>query len=212
MEKKVNEIFWTATRRIIGREAIDRRNRRRLKNRQVSIIASNCIGGVISHDLGLEFRSPFVNLWIKPGDYLKLLSRLKDYLCYDLKFVEEEGISYPVAMLNDIRIYFQHYKTQNEAQLSWNKRVSRINYDNIIVLFTDREGCSYQMIKEFDTLPYKRKVIFTHQYYPEIKSAYFFKRFAQDDEVGVLTSYKNAKLQIRYLDEYDYVSLINKEC
>ncbi|MGZ1316735.1 DUF1919 domain-containing protein [Lactobacillus delbrueckii subsp. bulgaricus] len=29
--------------------------------------------GVIYHDLGLQFKSPTINLWFKPKDYIKFL-------------------------------------------------------------------------------------------------------------------------------------------
>ena len=46
--------------------------RKRLINRDFSLISSNCNGAVILHDLGLSFKSPFVNLWIKPNDFIKM--------------------------------------------------------------------------------------------------------------------------------------------
>lgn len=42
--------------------------KRKVKNQNVTIIASNCIGGMVYHDLGLKFNSPFINLWITPKD------------------------------------------------------------------------------------------------------------------------------------------------
>ena len=42
------------------REKINQQNRRRLRNTNFSLIASNCTGGFILHDLKLQFRSPFV--------------------------------------------------------------------------------------------------------------------------------------------------------
>lgn len=208
--RKLNDEYWSILRNLVGRHAIDRKNRKRLRNPDVSIIASNCNGGIISHDLGLEFRSPFVNLWMEPGDYIKLISNLKEYLRSDLSFISEEGIPYPVAMLKDVKIYFQHFKTKEEAESCWKRRLKRMNYDNIAVFFTDRDGCTYQMLQEFDKLPYERKVAFTHIKYPELQSTYCFEGFADEDEVGVLSEYENERLQIRYLDRYDYVSLLNK--
>lgn len=207
---KMNDMYWATLRKIKGRQAIDRSNRKRIRNTDVSIIASNCNGGIISHDLGLQFRSPFVNLWIEPGDFVKLLSNLEEYLQCDLVFITAGDIPYPVALLKDVKIYFQHYKTEEEAESDWKKRRSRINYHNLAIVFTDRDGCTYQMLREFDALPYPRKVVFTHRTYHELKSAYCFECFAEEKEVGVLSDYKNDKLQIRYLDEFDYVTFLNE--
>ena len=103
--RKTEDIWWEICRSIIGRKAIDMKNRRRLINPNISIIASNCNGGVIYHDLGLQYQSPFINLWIKPNDFIKLLSDLRGYLSYELRFIREEAIPYPVAALKDILIY-----------------------------------------------------------------------------------------------------------
>ena len=208
--RKIDDLFWEKCQNIVGRKAIDRKNRRKLLKQEVSIIASNCNGGVIYHDLGLQYQSPFINLWIKPDDFIKLLSDLRGYLSCELRFVGEEGISYPVAVLKDIYIYFQHYKTEEEAEICWKRRLKRMDFDNIAVFFTDRDGCTYENLKRFDSLPYVRKVVFTHVDYPELKSAYYMDSFSKEQEVGVLTEFRNNKLKIRYLDEYDYVALLNK--
>lgn len=38
-------------------------NRERLNCDDVTIISTNCTGGILYHDLGLEFKSPTVNLF-----------------------------------------------------------------------------------------------------------------------------------------------------
>lgn len=47
--------------------------KKRLKNKVLFIIASNCNGGVVYSDLGVEFNSPFVNLFLKSGNFIKLI-------------------------------------------------------------------------------------------------------------------------------------------
>lgn len=127
-------------------------NRIRLKNTDVTLIASNCNGCCILHDLGLKFNSPFVNLWVEPSDFIKLCENLKDYLQYDLVFITppESEITYPVALLNDVKLYFQHYSSKEEAALAWDRRKSRINSDALYFLFTDRDGCTEQNLLDFE--------------------------------------------------------------
>lgn len=173
-----------------------------------SIIASNCNGGVLAHDLGVEFKSPFVNLWITPHDYIKLLQNLRLYMENDLEFVTEPGISYPVGQLKDIKIYFQHYKSEEEAKNNWIKRRERIDYNNILVLFTDRDGCTYDDLLEFDKLPFK-KVVFTCKDYPEIKSSFYIKGFEDDNQVGVLSDFMPKKIGVRYYDQFDFAKWID---
>lgn len=45
------------------RTFVNRANRNRLINQDFSLLCNNCNGGVICHDLGLQFRSPTVNLF-----------------------------------------------------------------------------------------------------------------------------------------------------
>lgn len=92
------------------------KQRKRLVNKDICLIASNCNGAMILHDLRLQFKSPFVNLWLRPKDFIKLLSSLREYMGYDLKFTTEEEIEYPVGLLKDIKIYFQHYRQKKRQK------------------------------------------------------------------------------------------------
>ena len=47
-------------------QLIIRNNRVKLFNQTPCIIASNCNGGIIYHDLGLKFLSPTINLFFFP--------------------------------------------------------------------------------------------------------------------------------------------------
>lgn len=182
---------------------------KRLKNKDFSLIASTCNGGVILHDLNQEFRSPFVDLWIRPKDFIKLLSDFDHYLESELTFTKEAGINYPVGLLKDVKIYFQHYGSEEEAREKWEKRKKRINKNNLYVLFTDRDECTYQDLELFDQLPYENKVVFTKQKYPEIKSSFYVKGFENESSVGICSSYKSWHSLDRYLDDFDYVTWFN---
>lgn len=136
----------------------NRIERKFIKNKDFTIISNNCIGGVISHDLGLKFLSPTVNLYIEPHDFVKFVSNLEFYL--DQEFTEIESYKdYPVGRLYDILVYFKHYDTFDEAVVKWNERKERINYNNLFVMMTDRFFCSYEDAVAFDNLPYKNKVL-----------------------------------------------------
>ena len=181
-----------------------------LKNTDFSLIASNCNGAMILHDLNLKFNSPFVDLWIKPKDFIKICGNLKDYMNCNLSFTTEEGIDYPVGILKDIKIYFQHYKTDKEAEYKWKERKQRINYENLFILFTDRDGCTKQDLIDFDNLKYINKAVFVHKPFPDIKSAVYIKGFEQNDSVGMCMDYKGRFSLKRYYDDFDYVSWFNK--
>ena len=72
------------------RKGLDKRNRARLTNPNPTVFASNCNGGVMTHDLGLQFRSPTVNLYIRPKEYVRFLGNLQHYL-YEARFVAGQG-------------------------------------------------------------------------------------------------------------------------
>ena len=192
------------------RDMYNKKNRSKLKNTDISVISSNCNGGFILHDLGLKFNSPFINLWVKPDDFVKFLSNIHYYLECDMSFVEEPNIDYPIGVLDDVRIYFQHYKTPEEAKNKWIERSKRINFDNLFILFTDRDDCTYQTLSDFDALPYENKVVFTNKPYPEFKSAYYIKGFESEKSVGMCFEYKNCFSVKKYYDDFDYVDWFNK--
>ncbi|MBR2215117.1 MAG: DUF1919 domain-containing protein [Selenomonadaceae bacterium] len=83
----------------ISRRIYNRYQQSRLQNRNFSLIASNCNGGVMLHDLGLRFNSPFVNLWVRPTEFVLMCENLSYYLGQDLEFIREDDISYPIGLL-----------------------------------------------------------------------------------------------------------------
>ena len=180
----------------------------KLESSTISLIASNCNGALILHELGIRFNSPFVNLWIKPKDFIRLLKNFDGYMTKELSETTEDGIDYPVGKLGDVTIYFQHYDSFEQAKEKWNERKTRINKDNLFVLFTDRDGCTYEDLVEYDSLPYN-KVVFTNKPYPEIKSSFYIKGFENLDSVGHCFEYMPGK-KIKYYDQFDYVKWFNK--
>lgn len=189
--------------------------RKKLKNTDMTIISSNCNGGVISSDLGLEFKSPFVNLFIKSSDYIRILADLKGYMNEELKFVKETDpiygdVSYPTAYLRDAKIYFMHYRSEREAKEAWERRKARINWDNLYVMFTDRSGCTMEDLRAFDQLPYEHKVVFTHIPQPKIKSSYYIKGYENEEKVGILSDWQDANKPVkRVYDQFDFVGWFN---
>lgn len=179
---------------------------------KITIISSNCNGGVVCSDLGLRFNSPFVNLFILPKDYIKILSDLRLYMNSDLIFVKEYDenfgqIEYPTAYLLDAKIYFMHYKNEEDAREAWYRRRNRMNWENLWIVFSDRDGCTIDDLKKFDELPYEHKVVFTHKAYPEIKSAFYIKGYEKQGQVGILTDMQyrffSAK---RIIEQFDFVN------
>ena len=162
------------------------------------------------NDLGVKFNTPTVNLFLKPKDFNKFLLNFDKYINMDLEEEKVEDLKYPIGKLGDIKIYFQHYKSFEEAKVKWGERKKRVNLDNMFIMSTDRDGCTKEDIIQFDKLPYKNKVIFTHKIYPDIKSTFYIKGFENAGEVGVLSEFRGLT-GMRYYDEFDYVKWFNGE-
>lgn len=94
---------------------------KKLNNKKFSIVCSTCVGGVIYHDLGMQFLSPTINMFMSNSDFNKFACNLKQYLSMELTFIETDEI-FPVAMLGDIRLNFNHHTTPEEAAYDWNRR------------------------------------------------------------------------------------------
>lgn len=194
----------------IFRKLINGINRLRLKNRDFSLFSSNCNGSCICHDLGLQFRSPFVNLCLSAEDYMKFLRQPRTYLEAPLVFCADAEKAYPVAKLRDITLHFVHYETQEEAVSAWERRKARINWDNLFVLMTDRDGCTEEILREFDALPYANKAVFTHVPRPEIASAVYIPGFETAGEVGNGDAFVDGFSGRKYFDCFDYVKWFNE--
>lgn len=194
------------------RKIINRLNKLRLKNQDFSVIASNCNGALILHDLGQRFNSPFVNLYLEPKDFIRYLSNIEYYQQSELTFAFalEQQSHYPIGQLADIRIHFLHYHSVQDAKQKWLERSARLNLDNLFIMMTDRDGCTYEDLQAFDKLPFKNKVVFTHKPYSEFKSAFYIKGFENQPQVGDLFGYSGL-FGKKYYDQFDYVEWFNTQ-
>ena len=183
--------------------------RKKLINKEFSLIASNCTGMFMLWDLGLPYRSPFVNLYMYPRDFIKFLSNIEYYTKQTLIFIKKEKIDFPIAKLDDIEIYFQHFSSKEDAEEKWYKRIKRINYDNLFIIMTDRDGCTKEDIVAFSKLNFKNKVIFTHIEYPDIDCAVYIPGYEKSDSVGMCHEYKSPMSIKRSFEIFDYVAWFN---
>ena len=120
--------------------------RRKLNNPDFSVIGNSCFVSYIYHLFGFKYSTPTVGLFIFNADYTNFLENLEHYLNLPLEFIDvskyeiantykiKQGY-YPIAQLDDIEIHFLHYKTETEAQLKWNRRKARVNYENLFLFY-----------------------------------------------------------------------------
>lgn len=133
-----------------------------IKKNVPTIISPNCWGGLLYNHLGLEFKSPFINMFEEHTDYLKILKNLDLYMESELEFagMKEDGNSrqlYPVAKCADVLLHFNHAASFEEANECWERRKKRMNMNNSIVMFYDDDP---QKVNQFMKLDYKDKICF----------------------------------------------------
>ena len=173
----------------------------------------NCLGGIITHNLGQRFNSPTVNLWFNAPDFVKFCKKLR-YYTFECEIQENPEktnlLNYPVGTLDDITIYFPYADSFEAAKSKWNERTKRINFDKLFFIMVQRDGCTREVIEEFDSLDYENKVLFTTQKYQNYKCAVYLPGMEEDEEsITDLTRYKGKFTGKRHIDDFDYVSFLN---
>lgn len=144
-------------------------------DKEWSIVADTCIGGVMANALGLPFCSPFVNVrvGIEKNDYYYLIENLDDYMKLSpsksakLKYKDidwngwECRIDFPKLWYGDVMLHGFHYESQDSFFEIWEKRRKRYNpeYKVILKILYDEED-----VQKFQSIPCKRKLGF---YYKE---------------------------------------------
>ena len=180
---------------------------RQLQHSKLSIFAMNCFGGLISHTLGLSFRSPFINMYTSDKEFIHFLRApftcMKENLILK-KMVWNETFKYnhPIATLCNVDLVLNHYTDFDEAVTKWNKRKRRINWYNLFVtVYTE----NIEILEEFDTLPYSKKVCFV-PFKSDLDSAWYINPkidFDRNEEGfhDVVNNFSRGK--IFYYDPFD---------
>lgn len=193
---------------------VNKKNRNRLQNKEFTLISSDCTGGVITHDLGLKFNSPTVNMFFSASDFIKFLGNINYYLDCVMEDVTTINDNWPVAKLGDIKLQLVHYNSISEAQEVWDRRKKRIIGDNLFVIMNDRNGCTEENLAQFQRLNY-RKTFLTHnkEWAEKYECAYYISKGELEGEnegkVYTITSFIPKYGIHRLIDEFDYVSFLN---
>lgn len=197
------------------RQAYLQKKRGQLKNPNPTIIANNCIGGIIYHDLGLPFSSPTINLFMLTQDFGRFLNRLEEYLQCELFDVTQEDAQFPVGELRldqeTVRIYFMHYETFAEAKEKWVERCRRVDMDNLYVVFLNMRLTHpfQETYVVFRNLPYKNKVMLTRPIgiWDRKVVPFFSKRLTKP---GKMLEYPSPFSKKRYMDRCNFVKFLNR--
>ncbi len=140
--------------------------------KNLTIISNTCLGGRLYHDYHQKFLSPTIDFYMEPENFVKFCSNLDYYLNCEIKPLPNYKNDYLKKFLfcdiGGLVAAFSHTNdSYNKIISKWNERKKRVNYDNIVVIATDRNvfkepvtRCSSLTVKEFGKIPYK-KVLFS---------------------------------------------------
>lgn len=144
-----------------------------LKNRSFTIISNNCWGGIVSRDRNLPYNSPTAGLFFFSNDYIKFLGNMKHYFEIDMKQISIFESKYSnyllqkydenliIGDLDGVELIMLHYKTFEEAKTKWDRRKKRVNYENILIKFSDQNLFEEKDFVAFKNINYKNKLFIT---------------------------------------------------
>lgn len=189
-------------------------------NKNVCILCNNCVGGIISHDLGLRFNSPTVNLeFYDQNDFIYLaenieeIARLKVYE----KKKHEHGLThtFPIGAVchhdKEILIGFRHYKTFEEAAHKWQSRMKRFDFKRFYLIFEIPQATTSQL-QRIARIPCAGRAVLSSVNEDFQKSFPFYHglKMYETWHAGKILEYKSPFSLKRHVDDLDYISLFNE--
>ena len=181
--------------------------RSKLKYRNFSLVSSDCLGGVILHDLGCPFLTPTINLFFaSTAGFIRFVNNIELYKSSGILTEIKTTAQYPCGKLSssagEVVINFMHYKTFEGAATAWYRRMARLDVKKILVIDalvnpTENDIALYKTIvfpkliivpekfadnADFVTLKHYEKLM--HHYHPgkilEFPHFYSIKRWYYD--------------------------------
>lgn len=146
------------------------RHRQRLKADRLSFLSNNCLGGILSKDLGLQQASPFVNSWMPAPCFLELLRDLDSLPTARLEFAQRsryfsEAPAYPLGLWKNREIHFIHSSSREEVESTFYRRLARFVPDRVAVVFSEVGYCSESVVRSILDWQGPPKLCFTTRSY-----------------------------------------------
>lgn len=170
-------------------------NKKKIRNSNFTIISNNCWAGKAYQYLDLPYLTPTVGLYFFAPDYLKFVKNLHYYISMDLEFINASRSKYysvlkdrnqqhvPIGKLGDVEIVFLHYSTEEEALEKWNYRKTRINFDNIILKFSNMNLCTEEMLADFNSLDFENKFVLNNRKHKLYDSEIYWNGLSSENEI-----------------------------
>ncbi|MDU0370356.1 DUF1919 domain-containing protein [Hymenobacter endophyticus] len=168
------------------------------------------LGAEVYKYVGMPFNTPFIGLFLMGPCYLELLRNPQHYLSQELVFQQtsrydeinriREKNPYPLATLGGkVEVDFLHYHSEQEAREKWQRRVARINWNNLLVKFDgSKDGATPELVREFAQMPYKRLLLLKESV-PGTDQAVLVRHYTTN----------GAHMFYNSLAEYDLVNWLN---
>ena len=185
------------------------RARKRNQRTHFTLHVGNCIGGYIYHQLGVAFESPMINMMICDDAFYKIMCRPDYYFSHSIApFEDPEFPELISGIIDDVIVHFNHYKTFEEGVDAWNRRVKRIDSDNVYIIAADIR-LTPEMIADYGNVRCKKLVIFTSGDY-DYPWCFKVKRYDGLPHVG---NYINKTLRGKWIFEefFDYIGWLNSD-
>ncbi|SDJ86139.1 DUF1919 domain-containing protein [Natronincola ferrireducens] len=182
--------------------------RRKLKNTNFTVISNNCWAGNVYRYFGLPYLTPTVGIYFWAQDYLRFVSNLRYYLSQNIEFIDYTESKYrreiiaknqchiPIGRLDDIEIVFLHYKDEEEARNKWTKRAKRVNFDNILIKFSEMNNCAHSDLASFDNLKFENKFMFVKNKDHSFKSGIYLPNYDNWNNISNDTNKWNEHVDI----------------
>ena len=148
-------------------------------------------------------------MYFEAGDFVKLCLNLEYYLDlipYDDE-IQSKQRGYPVCKLGDLVLYCVHYKNGDQVREKWVSRKKRVDFKNLFIMMTDRNGLTPEMVEQMSKVPYP-KVLFSSKPYP-YDFVIYIDEFKNDLEVGQMHFFADCKGHRYYEKYFDIISWLN---
>ena len=202
---------------------LGRFRKKRLNNDDFTIISNNCWGGVCYEYYCLPKMSPTVGMYFFAEEYIRFLSNIREYLSKELMVVGFEESKYKeelrkrgqtdvlIGKLDDVEIVLLHYHDKSIAKEKWNRRIKRVNWDNLIIKFSYMNLCEERHVQAFEQITSKmisekkefqriRRILFLPQKNGAYSDAYYIEP-NEDGQIENDTFYWN-----RYCDVEEIIN------
>ena len=135
----------------------------RLRQQGVTFVSDNCWGGLAYNTMGMEMRSPFINMLIRWEYFSRLLQDLPGHVSQPLVPLRLRrhpmgGAVYPIVGLGDMEIHLNHVHTPAQlktAARQWYRRTDRMDMGRVMVQTCFATPGDWEERREFfRALPY----------------------------------------------------------